>query len=346
MNALSRASVIVAGAGAFGSACALALARKGAQVTLIDPAGLAANASGMAAGMIAPAFESALDPVSAGQFGLMADARDLWPAFVEGLGPTGLVRSGALLRGPDAFKAGVWAKLEAEGARQEEVGGDLFTPEDWRIEPRLALAAMRQGLIQLGGEVRAGQIAAVGKGQVRLGDGVILSADAVILACGFGGQGLVPELDVLTPIKGQLLRFPEAEPQEGPILRGPSGYLAPGMAGPVVGATMEAGRRDLVIDPEATHRLMAEAVRLLPALAAVRAQPFTGIRAATPDGLPLIGSSVIDGVWLAAGARRNGWLFAPLAAEILAAQIMGERHEDGGLGAAAFTPSRFVLSLG
>lgn len=343
MNALSRPSVIVVGAGAFGSACALALVRDGADVTLIDGAPLAANASGIAAGMIAPALEAALDPVSAGQFALLAEARDLWPSFVEGLGPTGLSHCGALLEGPQAFREAVWTTLRAQGARTEDIAGRLFTPEDWRIEPRLALAAMRQDLLDRGGRVITGEVVEAGRG-VRLASGEAIAADRVVLACGFGGNALAPELAALTPIKGQLLRFPEAEPRDGPILRSPSGYLAPGLAGPVVGATMEEGRSDLTVDPEASERLMAQAVRLSPGLAAVRAQPFTGIRAATPDGLPLIGQSSVDGVWLAAGARRNGWLLAPLAAEIIAAQIAGRedvKREGGGLGTPAFTPHRF-----
>ena len=81
---------------------ALGLARAGANVILLDEAPLGRNASGVAAGMLAPAMESALDPVSAGRFGLLGAARDLWPAFVEDLGPTGLDRCGALLKAESA----------------------------------------------------------------------------------------------------------------------------------------------------------------------------------------------------------------------------------------------------
>ena len=53
-------SVIVAGAGVFGAAIALELARDGARVVLADPAETGDNASGVAAGMIAPAFDRML----------------------------------------------------------------------------------------------------------------------------------------------------------------------------------------------------------------------------------------------------------------------------------------------
>ncbi|HYE45155.1 MAG TPA: FAD-dependent oxidoreductase, partial [Caulobacter sp.] len=52
--------------------------------------------------------------------------------------------------------------------------------------------------------------------------------------------------------------------------------------------------------------------------------PRTGIRGATPDGLPLVGPSVRPGVWLAMGARRNGWLLAPLVAAMTRAYLAGE----------------------
>ena len=331
--------LVVVGSGALGSACALAAARAGAHVSLVDPAPIAANASGIAAGMLAPAFEAALDPVSAGHFALLAQARDLWPGFIEGLGPTGLQRSGALFRAPDAAQARVRAVLTAQGARTDETRAGLFTPEDWRIEPRLALAAMRAGLTALGGVVISGQAAKLDEGCVLLMDGQRIVADATVLACGYGGQALAPELALLEPIKGQLLRYDGAGPREGPIVRSETAYLAPGAGGAVVGATMEPGRSDLAIDPAATERLKAEAARLSAELAWSDPRALTGVRASTPDGLPLIGPSSIPGVWLAAGARRNGWLFAPLAAAMVVGQMQG--NEGGAWETAAFAPSRF-----
>jgi glycine oxidase len=339
MAALSRKAVVVAGAGAFGSACALAAARQGWRVVLIDSAPLAANASGIAAGMLAPAFEAALDPASAGHYSLLAEARDLWPAFVEGIGPTGLDRCGALLEGPEDLLKSVRDALEVQGAATQRVGDRLFTPEDWRIEPRLALAAFRQALTALGGEVLRTDVVAV-EDDIVLADGRRLAFDAVILACGFGGHALVPELAVLTPIKGQLLRYVEAGPREGAILRSPTGYLAPGLTGAVVGATMDPGRSDLDVEPLATERLKAQAARLYPSLASARAEAFTGIRAATPDNLPMIGRAAGQGkVWIATGARRNGWLFAPLAAGMIIDQIAG--NEDAAWETTAFAPGRF-----
>jgi glycine oxidase len=62
------------------------------------------------------------------------------------------------------------------------------------------------------------------------------------------------------------------------------------------------------------------------------------VRAATPDGLPMAGFSAADGAILAVGARRNGWLLAPLVAQVVAACVMGR---DAGPYAARLDPARF-----
>src|ERR1700743_2955789 len=72
--------VIVAGAGALGLSTALALADAGCSVTVCDPA-KGPQASAVAAGMLAPVFEAALDAETAGHLDLMLAARDLWPAL-------------------------------------------------------------------------------------------------------------------------------------------------------------------------------------------------------------------------------------------------------------------------
>jgi glycine oxidase len=339
MTSSTSLPIAVVGAGALGAAAALCLARAGARVVLIDESPLGRNASGVAAGMLAPAMESALDPVSTGRFGLLSAARDLWPEFAEGLGPTGLDRCGALLKAEPALVDQAHDRLHAQGAAAQRVeSGVLYTAEDWRIEPRLALAAMLEGLYRLGGEARWGRVRSLEPGGVALEDGATIRASATVLACGFGGQHLASALAVLEPIKGQVLRYPDVEMIEGPILRGAAGYVVPSRDGPVCGATMEPGVADLFIDEDAVARLQAQAARLAPQLAGTRPQANAGVRATTPDGLPMVGRATEEGVWLAAGARRDGWLLAPMIAASLVRQIV-----HGGRPEAPFDPARFAL---
>ena len=337
MNELKGLRVVVAGAGAIGSVAALVLARRGAEVLLADPAFPGDNASGVAAGMLAPACEALLDSQAAGHFPLLRDARDAWERLLPDLAQA-LDRSGAILQAPEP--QAVLARAEAAGMAVEPIseaearrrvpglgaaGPFLFTPEDWRLEPQAMLEALRGQLIAAGG--------AVARKDVRdLAHGV----DVVIEATG-------PGRGDLKPIKGQILRFPGAGPRHGPVVRGEGVYVAPSAEGAVAGATMEEGRSDREIDPAAVARLAAGARRLFPALEAARVEARAGVRAATPDGLPLVGPGEGEGtmaaqVLVARGARRNGWLLAPLVAEVLLDRLAGRPVSAA---AAAFDPTRF-----
>src|SRR6185369_11067940 len=112
--------VLIAGAGAIGSVLALRLVNEGAKVRLLDPAASGDNASGVAAGMLTPAFEAALDPISTTHFPLLKQARDLWPALAEDFGAEDAIdRSGALWVGEAASQVEVLGSLQALGASAE-----------------------------------------------------------------------------------------------------------------------------------------------------------------------------------------------------------------------------------
>ena len=336
------AEVIVAGAGALGLSCALALADAGCRVTVCDPAPEGPSASRVAAGMLAPVFETLLDPGGAGHFDLLLSARDLWPAFAERTGVT-LDRSGALAVGAPEWLEGIGVRLKALGLPIAELDRaalealapglasdltqGLMTREDWRLEAHTALGALRAAAAAAGVAFRPEAVTAVG------------DADWVVAATG-AGQGLAriaPELALLSPIKGQILRYPDFR-GAGVSVRTDGAYAAPSSAGLAVGATMEAGRSDTDVDPLLLKPLAAAAGRLFPALAGAAFQGAAGVRVATPDGLPLAGISAEPGVLLATGARRNGWLVAPLVAQIIVGCITGQ---DPGPHAARLDPARF-----
>jgi glycine oxidase len=312
METKLRARVAVAGAGAIGSAVALTLARAGTDVTVFDPRLPGDNASGVAAGMLAPVAETLFDPLSATHLPLLRRARDQWPAFAEGL-DLPILREGLRIEGAPGWRDAVAARLEALQAPFERRAEALFSAEDWRIDARAALASLRA--------------AAIGEG-ARFETRAFTPDDlpafaAVVLAVGPGdGAGLAPELTGLTPIKGQILRADQG-PQTGPVIRGEGVYICPGPS-PAIGATMETGRTDLDIDLAATAGLRTAAIRLRPELATAVFTTEVGVRATTADGLPLVGWSATPGVMLAVGARRNGWLLAPLVADLVAAYLKGD----------------------
>lgn len=318
MTTGTGAGVTVAGAGALGLCIALALARAGRPVTVCDPAPVGDNASGVAAGMLAPVFETVLDAQGGEQLDLLRAARDLWPAFLD----MPLDRSGAVYRGDRVDE--VRARLDALGADWRDTADGPLTMEDWRLD---AGAAMTRLYVTA---ERAG---------VRF-EGRGLTADDVglrVLATGSGGAGLAPELACLTPVKGHILRL-AGGPAGGSVVRGDGVYLCPDPAGALLGATMEAGLDDRRVDPDQVAGLRRRGERLWPELAGLRARADVGVRAATPDGLPMVGWSARPDTLLAVGARRNGWLLAPLVARTVAAYVAGD---DPGSYAARLDPRRF-----
>lgn len=349
--------VIVVGAGALGSSIALILAQGGARVRLIDCAAPGDNASGVAAGMLAPAFEAMLDPLSSDHFALLRDARDLWPDFVGRLeSDVGLRRCGAIWLSGDADPEACALGLSRLGARAERLsagaaraaapdlgpnaGEGVFTPDDWRLDAAAALSGIVRAAGRAGVETITGKLVAIEAETTGvLQDGRRLEADAIVLATGAGRAPLAPELAHLSPIKGHILQYawPSAA-SPSPILRCSGGYGVVGAGVVRVGATMQAGRDDRHIEPQVVAQLHALAVRLFPALEPAKANAAAGVRAATPDGLPLVGPSSLPGVFLAAGARRNGWLLAPMVATMTAAYLAGG---DAGPRAALFDPRRF-----
>ena len=64
---------------------------------------------------------------------------------------------------------------------------------------------------------------------------------------------------------------------------------------------------------------------------------IAGLRPGTPDNLPVIGSTAIDGLILATGHYRNGILLAPVTAGSVADLVEGKGSET----VAAATPGRF-----
>jgi glycine oxidase len=334
------ARVIVAGAGALGLTSALALAEAGHSVTVCDPAPTR-NASAVAAGMLAPVFEAALDAETAGDLDLLLAARNLWPALALRTGVE-IERSGTVAAGDEAWLAQVRMRLADLGFRGADLPrmaldalapgisprlGGLLVREDWRLEPRPALAALRR--------------AAEGAG-VTFTEGIVEDpgpADWLLIATGADQRlaPVAPELGRLAPIKGQILGF--ADQGGGRVsLRGERAYATASGAGLAVGATMEPGRDDIDVDPVALAPLVRAASELFPQLEGAAYSVSAGVRAATPDGLPLVGVSQTPGVILAVGARRNGWLLAPLVARIVTACIEGRDSDPYG---ARLAPSRF-----
>jgi glycine/D-amino acid oxidase-like deaminating enzyme len=106
----------------------------------------------------------------------------------------------------------------------------------------------------------------------------------------------------------------------------------------VVGSSRQPGVETPEVEQAMVEKMLRRAIEFMPDLESYRvSSEWTGLRAATPDGLPVIGE-LSDGVYVAGGHEGLGLTMAMGTAEIIADAVMGRRSvvEVG-----AFSPRRF-----
>jgi glycine oxidase len=172
---------------------------------------------------------------------------------------------------------------------------------------------------------------------LELADGSRIGAERIVLAAGAWSSRRLARLLPVRPVKGQTVRLRGPAPATR-IIRSDEVYIVPRANGEtVVGATVEDAGYDEAPTAEATELLLRRAVRAVPAVAQLElVEVVASLRAATPDGGPLIGEW--EGLVVASGHYRNGILLAPVTAEIVVALLLGEEPPAE---AAPFDPQRF-----
>ncbi|MDX6504928.1 MAG: glycine oxidase [Gaiellaceae bacterium] len=367
-----RFDLVVVGGGVIGLACAWRAAQRGLQVCVLD-AGAPGSASQAAAGMLAPASE--LGESARRLTALNRASYAAYPAFVAELQEatgTELCFSlcGCLVVALDAEAEpeleALHALQQAEGLQSElldaagcralepAIGSDvragLWTRDEGQVDPRGLVAALEQACAAEGVSIEHG--ATVEHAELE-GERIVavatkterFPAERVLLAAGArsGTEAWLPAAVRLPvePVKGQLLRGRLAEPPARLLVRSASAYVVPRPDGRVVvGATSERSGFDESRTAEARDELLAAATRFLPAIAAVRdPEHCVGFRPGTPDGLPLIGATAVDGLLVATGHYRNGILLTPITATTVEALLTGDAAPPE---AAAADPARFA----
>lgn len=353
---------VIVGGGIVGLCCAWRAARRGARVAIVErsphpPAG----ATRVAAGMLAPVGELAFGEPEL--LKLTLAAAELYPDFVAELErasgvATGYRRDGALHVALDRDEAAELRRVhelqrshglsaewlpprrcrELESGLTPSFNGGVHAPDEGSVDPRALVAALlaaieSEGNVDLltGARVDAAVYDGERIAGVRTERGEELGAAAVVLAAGAwsGDAGWLPDRarPPVRPVKGQIL---ELRSRDGAapcqrIVASERVYLVPRPDGRlIVGATVEEQGFDDRVTAGGVHELLREAYRLLPDVAEMElVEAAAGLRPATPDNLPLIGPSGVDGLLWATGHYRNGILLAPLTADLLVAQLEG-----------------------
>lgn len=353
-------SVVIVGGGVVGLFCAVRLAKAGARVMLLeaeteDRSPYGTGASAAAAGMLAP-----LDEMGSAHDGVALASLDLWREWQPGAewadavrfdggiavcanereAQALLARAIALGRKAETLSAARFRKLTGLKAKIEHAVllEDEGTCDPVRMLSGLAMQALTHGVII---DYDA-DVASIEDGTVRAHDGGVHKADAIVVAPGAWAtdalKRAVPALRRVRAGKGHLV--PVSLPQSlGPNVRTAGFYLAQRSEDAVLGATMEMDRTDRFVEQARVDELLAVAGRLLPGEVTQAGQAWAGIRPMSPDGWPMIGPS--GEVLVAAGHSRNGWLLAPITAEITTAYVFGANIPAEW---AALSPERFENS--
>ena len=167
---------------------------------------------------------------------------------------------------------------------------------------------------------------------VRTANGTIFAAQDVIVAAGaFSSllEGIVPRLPT-RPIRGQMAALQSREKPIRHVVRCDRGYIVPrDSAVPqrlVAGSTLEDAGFDKHVTARGIERILCTAQELAPHLAnAEIVELWCGLRPDTPDHLPLLGPSGIDGLTIATGHYRNGILLTPITAKLVREWIVEKR---------------------
>ncbi|MGZ3298242.1 MAG: NAD(P)/FAD-dependent oxidoreductase [Asticcacaulis sp.] len=360
--ALSEKSILIVGGGIAGLCLGVVALSRGYSATIVSRDLIGDTASGIAAGMIAPAMEAMGDADPKGAFLRLKAAQTawldqfgLWPEPLQRALTDGMSQPALYVWDEDAptdgGEGGVAPLLTAMGASWQRLDDDQvriegFNPgrqsalrieDDWLVEASIVLAALETAFESAGTIIRDTVTALTGT-SVTLAGGDILNARHVVIAAGYGAHAFadaVPSLKALSPIKGHLLDM--AGQGGAGVIRSTAGYLANYGATAKFGATMQAGVSDPAIEPDAVAGLKSRAAALMPGISVDPSTPRSGIRAASPDGWPMIGRDKATGVWMATAMRRNGFVFAPYAAGVVLDGIEGKPRAD----AVAYDPDRF-----
>jgi glycine oxidase len=182
-------------------------------------------------------------------------------------------------------------------------------------------------------------------GEMRVRTAEKIEARNVVIAAGWrskeigGAESWAPSI----PVRGQMVAFGRVAGAPRIILRSEHGYMAPREDGRVVaGSTLEPGALDKHPTAAGLQKILAAAADMAPALAGAPVlEMWAGIRPGSPDHLPIIGATEVDGLFVATGHYRNGMLLAPATAKYLSEWIVEGRASKY---FEPFSPMRFVTA--
>lgn len=349
--------VVVIGGGIIGLAVAYYLRRAHAQVSVVERGMLGREASWAAAGYLS--FQG--DSNQPGpRLELTRTSRLMYDGWIEELAEfssadTGFWRCGLLElcvseAEAEAHQARVawqqaagypieWLDASAVRQRQPHLAADLplygavWLPEVAQVRPPRLLKALTEAVLRLGVQVReyTSVVGITCSGEqvsgVTLANGDHIAAPVVVNAAGSWASQVAPEMARLPvqPIKGTIVLLETPTPPSREVVTSSHGSLYPRADSRLLlGATQEDDGFDKRVKLAAVHRLVHQAVALMPTLQdATMVTAWTGLRPYSHDNLPYLGPiPSLHGAYAATGHFRSGILLAPITGLLLKEMIL------------------------
>lgn len=367
--------ILILGGGVIGLSTAFACAQRGHRVTVLEQGRCGGQASGAAAGMLAPFSENGEGPDDF--FHLCLASLRLYPKWQETVKEiSGLTfeysHTGSLnvvhhesdllaLAGRAAWQQrfggqphiveGI-ALRELEPALAPGVLAALYHPDESHIYAPDYVLALEEACRKSGVRIveHLGSVRIIPSSDNRAcavdGQGGTYEGDCLVVCNGAWAGEMQEQLGLqipVYPIRGQICAY--ELPQPGAVRHmvfGSQGYVVPKANGSLVcGASEDVAGFDTSVTDRGIRRLLNWNHRLYPFLEEL--EPYhrwAGLRPATQDGYPLLGRlSQQPTLILAAGHYRNGILLSPVTAQAVA-DLIDDQTPPVSL--ARFAPERFT----
>jgi glycine/D-amino acid oxidase-like deaminating enzyme len=345
--------VLIIGAGIVGAACAWECSRAGLSTAVVecDTIGSGATAAGMGHIVVMDEGEAQLrltrysqqlwdelaqdDPIPheyhrCGTLWVAANTEELQEACQK---QRVFEQHGIASEVIDAQQLG-----EMEPHLRPGLAGGLLVPGDSVVYPPRSAALLMERAQQKGAQLIYGKVSQLLPGAVQISNGQNIQAGIIILANGAQAPRLAPELPIRYK-KGHLLitdRYPgfvrhqlvelgyikNVHVSSGDTI---SFNVQPRSTGQLlIGSSRQFDIETSEIDHKMLGRMLMLAQEYLPELAQISClRAWTGFRAATADGLPLIGPHPWrKGLWLATGHEGLGITTSLATARLLLAQVL------------------------
>jgi glycine oxidase len=359
-DSMEKFDVAIAGGGLIGGAIALEIARAGLHVGVFDRQEPGQEASWAGAGILSPAPEN---PGMIPAVPLCKASLELYPEFVAlveeisdqeaGFRPKGTLEALFSRNAREelstliAVHHGLGLRAEAiraEDARElepvlsEEMEAGILRPDEASIDNRALTRAVLEAARRSGAKIFPGCRAAAirdEEGKDSRCAGLILKKNErvearwTVVAAGCFSSEIrgVEKYAPVRPAKGQMISLRADEMKIERVLWSEKTYLVPRNDGRILaGATIEYVGFDKETTAGSIEKILSAAIELAPALAGARIEEmWAGLRPDSPDHLPILGPTDLDGLLIATGHFRSGILLAPITARLVREWITNQR---------------------